>query len=175
MTPLMRGLLLAAIHVAMVLSLGGKLLWDRSTYPRAWMLTEPVDPSTPLRGRYVSLQVRVKNDGLALHQAYVSTTGPQYTSPQPVRLAVINGEAVAQPAPSGADGLTINATPLSHPDTVVIGEPLAFFIPEHVADPSFRKPGEQLWVEATIPPQGPPRPIRLGVKKEGQITPLPLD
>lgn len=52
--------------------------------------------------------------------------------------------------------------------------PVAYFIPEHVADPSRRAAGEELWVEATLPPKGPPRPIQLGVKKNGVLTPLDL-
>ena len=52
---------------------------------------------------------------------------------------------------------------------------LAFFIPEHVPDPSFRPQGEELWVEVTIPRRGAPRPIRLGVKKDGVLTPLDLN
>ena len=55
-----------------------------------------------------------------------------------------------------------------------LAEPLAYFIPEHVEDPSRRPAGETLWVEVTVPPQGAPRPIRLGVKKDGELTPLPL-
>ena len=59
---------------------------------------------------------------------------------------------------------------------MVLVEPVAYFIPEHIADPSRRPPGEQLWVEATIPASGPPRPIRLGVKKgDGPVEPLRLD
>ena len=50
--------------------------------------------------------------------------------------------------------------------------PIAFFIPEHVPDPSRRQIGEELWVEVTVPEKGPPRPIRLGVKKSGVLTPL---
>jgi hypothetical protein len=42
---------------------------------------------------------------------------------------------------------------------------LAFFIPENVPDPSQRAADEELWAEVTIPKKGPPRPIRLGVKK----------
>ena len=56
----------------------------------------------------------------------------------------------------------------------VLDDSVAFFIPEHVSDPSIRAPGEELWVEVTIPKKGPPRPIRLGVKKGGAITPLAL-
>jgi hypothetical protein len=49
---------------------------------------------------------------------------------------------------------------------------IAFFIPEHVADPSIRPAGEELWAEVTVPPKGPPRPIQLGVMKNGLLTPL---
>ena len=52
--------------------------------------------------------------------------------------------------------------------------PVAFFIPEHVPDPSRRPPGEELWVEVSLPAAGPPRPVRLGVKKDGVIKPLDL-
>jgi hypothetical protein len=30
-----------------------------------------------------------------------------------------------------------------------------------------------LWAEVTIPRKGPPRPIRLGVKRNGRIQPVP--
>ena len=57
----------------------------------------------------------------------------------------------------------------------VLAEPVAFFIPEHVPDPLRRQEDEELWVEVTIPKKGPPRPIRLGVKKsDGPIVPLGL-
>jgi len=118
-TPIMRkGLIVAALHVAIVASLGGKLLVDRATRPRVWTRAAPVDPNLPIRGRYVRL-------GL---------------------------EAIPE------RGLT-SAT-------------VAYFIPEHVADPSRRAPGEELWAEVTIPRAGAPRPIRLGVKKDGVLTPL---
>lgn len=56
-------------------------------------------------------------------------------------------------------------------------ERLAYFIPEHVPDPSARPAGEELWVECTIPRKGPPRPIRLGVRQKsgGEIRPLQLN
>jgi hypothetical protein len=50
-------------------------------------------------------------------------------------------------------------------------EPLAYFIPEDVEDPSRRR---SLWVEVTVPPKGAPRPIQLGMKKDGVVTPLEL-
>lgn len=54
-------------------------------------------------------------------------------------------------------------------------EPVAFFIPEHVPDPSRRAADEELWVEVTVPRKGPPRPIRLGLMKNGRLAPLALD
>jgi len=46
---------------------------------------------------------------------------------------------------------------------------------ERIHDPSIRTATKELWGEVTIPKKGPPRPIRLGVKKgDGPITPLEL-
>ena len=52
-----KGLIVAAIHLALVGSLGAKLLIDRATRPRVWARTAPVDPDHPLRGRYVRMRV----------------------------------------------------------------------------------------------------------------------
>ena len=56
---LRNGLILAAIQLAIVGSLGGKLLADRATCPRVWVRTAPVDPNLPIRGRYVSLRLEI--------------------------------------------------------------------------------------------------------------------
>jgi len=34
------------------------------------------------------------------------------------------------------------------------------------------KAGEEMWVEVTVPAKGPPRPLRVGIKKDGVITPM---
>ena len=46
MTTMQKGLVLAALECAMVLSLTGKLLYDRSTRPRVWV---PASASRPPR------------------------------------------------------------------------------------------------------------------------------
>jgi len=51
----------------------------------------------------------------------------------------------------------------------------AYFLPEHKSGPILHDRNEELWFEATIPRKGPPRPIRLGIKKNGVLTPLPPD
>jgi hypothetical protein len=51
---------------------------------------------------------------------------------------------------------------------------VAFFLPEHAEDPLIRlRNGEDMWVDVTVPPDSEPRPIRIGFKKDGVITPLP--
>jgi hypothetical protein len=64
--PLTKGLVVAALHVALVASLGAKLLYDRATRPRVWAQTRPYDPDLPIRGRYLSLQLIVEAEGFTL-------------------------------------------------------------------------------------------------------------
>lgn len=114
-----KSLILAVVHVALALSVTAKFAYDRETLPRIWVRAEPFDPSLPLRGRYVRLQLRGDTDALRV--------------------------------------------------------PVAFFIPPDIPDPSRRAEGEELWVEVSLPKRGSPRPIRLGVNKNGgEITKLDL-
>jgi len=57
---------------------------------------------------------------------------------------------------------------------VIWGE-TAYFLPEHSPGPLLRNRGEELWIEATIPRKGPPRPIRLAIKRDGVLNPLAAD
>jgi hypothetical protein len=88
-----------------------------------------------------------------------------------VRLELVQGELVAF-REVGSDGLAARARQRDGVRVAELVTPVAFFIPEGVADPSQRHPGEQLWVEVTIPRHGAPRPIRLGVRTDGEITPI---
>jgi uncharacterized membrane-anchored protein len=164
-TGMRKGLTVAAIHLALVGSLGGKLLIDRATRPRVWARTAPIDPDLPIRGRYVRLRIEGVPAGDLSEQYFV-----------PVVLSVQNDTlAVARdPHPSGAR-VTARTVVRDGRQTAQVDPPLAFFIPEHVSDPSIRAAGEELWVEVTLPKQGPPRPIRLGVKKDGVLTPLAVE
>jgi hypothetical protein len=163
-----KGFILAAIHLALVGSLGAKLLIDRAARPRVWARTGPVDPNLPIRGRYVQLRI----EGRASGEASGSSDWA------PVTLRVDNGvlmfDRVDESAGSDLRARTTTAT-RDGERVVQLMQPLAYFIPEHVPDPSRRAPGEELWVEVTLPKAGPPRPIRLGVKKDGVLTPLDLD
>jgi hypothetical protein len=177
-TALRNGLLVALVHVAIVGGVGGKLLIDRATYPRAWTRTAPVDPDLPIRGRYVRLRLEAAiGDGLVLAPPVQSGELERHGSTppfQPARLTARDGELVAVPDVSASPAVNVRLG--SRPDSRVaeIVTPVALFIPEGVEDPSIRPPGEELWAEVTIPPNGAPRPIRLGVRRDGVLTPLDL-
>ena len=166
MTPTMRkGLLVAALHVAIVASLGAKLLVDRAMRPRVWARAAPVDPNLPIRGRYVRLNVEAIPSG--------DLTAADWQSAS-ITLSVRDGQLVAARA-TGPGKSSARFVERGGRRVAVVNEPLAYFIPEHVADPSRRPAGEELWVEVTLPRAGAPRPIRLGVRKDGVLTPLDLN
>jgi hypothetical protein len=140
----------------MVLSIGGKMLLDRATLPRLWVRAMPYDPNLPVRGRYVSLTINAEARGFSQGSIY-----------DQARYSVENGKLVARPSAKDGTGamITNGASPVR----------IAYFIPEHVPDPSRRAADEELWAEVTVPHSGPPRPIQLGVKKNGVIAPLGLN
>jgi hypothetical protein len=155
MTGLQKGLILCGVQTAMVLSIGGKMLLDRATLPRVWVRAFPYDPNMPIRGRYVSLAVNAEARGFAEGTAY-----------DQVRYTVEDSKLVARPAPmDGTRAIISTLSPVQ----------IVYFIPEHVPDPSHRAADEELWAEVTVPHKGPPRPIQLGVKKNGVIAPLGLN
>jgi len=174
MKPLYKGLLLGAIQVALVSSLGGKLLYDRATRPHVWVKTAPVDPDLPIRGRYVSLRLEVPARGFEMPPPTVPGQPNLGRRPHYANLELEGGQLVAVRAENPQKAEHISLRVINNELFADINEPVAYFIPEHAKDPSQRQPGEELWVEVTLPKKGPPRPIRLGVKKGGELTPLDL-
>ncbi len=71
MTMSRKGLILAAFQCLLVLSLCGRLWYDRSTCPRVWVKTAQWDPNLPLRGRYLALRLAPGKDA----PWYVETNG----------------------------------------------------------------------------------------------------
>lgn len=159
------GIVLAMVHVGLIGLLGLKLLADRAVLPRAWARTLPYDPSLPIRGRYVQLRLEVPLDSLSGDRAVSRSLGVRLEAGEGRLRAVLDGEG-------GGRAVTLDSAG-GAPRGVLV-EPVAFFIPEHIPDPSVRPAGEELWAEVTIPRRGPPRPIRLGVRKHGDLTPLEI-
>jgi hypothetical protein len=158
------GLAVAVLHVALLGSLGLKLRVDRSRFPHAWARTAPFDPSTPLRGRYVRLAVEIPLAGAPLV--------PPYTEPG-VELRAVKDRVLGE-IDSTRRIPRVRVRSGDATSTALLADPVAFFIPEHVPDPSIRPRSEELWVELTLPPGKWPRPIRLGVMRSGKLTPLEL-
>jgi hypothetical protein len=166
-------LIIAVVHVGLIASLGAKLYYDRATRPRVWARTAPYDPNLPIRGRYVSLRVAVEPRGVQ-----EPTTGSKWEPPQAVMLRVENNRLIGEAAPAQDSDYSSSDLHLLFIDRggeklAILDQPIAYFIPEHIPDPSLRPNDEELWVEVTIPKKGPPRPIQLGVKK-GDAPILPL-
>ena len=171
MSPLLRGVLVAVVQVALIGAVGGKLLYDRASLPRVWVETAGVDPDLPIRGRYVTLFV-----ALPLSPESVATDREvacgriELRAGQP--MAVLVGEA------SGAanDVMPRRSTCFRRTgdgdDRWMLVEPVAFFLSEHAKDPTLRAQPHELWVEVTLPRRGAPRPIRLGLKRDAGIEPL---
>ena len=164
MTARRAGIALAIAHVLLVGTLGLKLLADRARLPRAWARTVPFDPDLPIRGRYVSLRLEVP-----LTEGSGGARAGEYRE---ARLRTVGDRLEGILDDDGPVSVRLDSTA----DGVVAGlvDPVAFFIPEHIPDPSLRPTGEQLWAEVTVPPRGPPRPIRLAVRRDGMLTPLEI-
>ncbi|MFN8544910.1 MAG: GDYXXLXY domain-containing protein [Candidatus Binatia bacterium] len=143
-----RGLVLAALQVLLLLAVGARYRADRARLPRVWARTVPFDPDTPLRGRYVSLALEVHVRGKPADGG--------------VTLAVDGDRLVALPSVKDS---WLRLRPPDNAGRVALRDPIAFFIPEHVPDPSRRPAGEELWAEVSVPPRGMPRPLRLGVRR----------
>jgi hypothetical protein len=178
---------IALIHVAIVCSLGAKLLYDRATRPRVWVKTQNYDPNLPIRGRYVAL--RPLFDDPTPTKLPETKNGPAFPRMtydfMEGTISVVDGKAIVNrtDGQSGAirftrtwdvrnwDPKTWDANTRS---VLTTWEPVLYFIPDTAPNPSALKAGEELWVELTIPRKGPPRPIQLALKSNGKWLPIDI-
>jgi uncharacterized membrane-anchored protein len=178
-------IVLLLIQLMLVSSIAAKYLYQRSTCPRGWTRAVAYDPEMVMRGRYLTLQLTVNGCEStlpsALHAVFprnsdgtTKPTGFTVKSEFPVyfraKLKVEDKKLVAIRIPEAdltSKGPEVIAMPDSSCDAMLIREPVDFYIAEHAADPTRLKPGQELWIEVTIPPQGPPRPTQLALKDNG--------
>jgi len=171
------------IQVLIVCSLGAKLLYDRHTRPQAWFKTARYDPNLPIRGRYLALQLEVNDPRSPVEIEQKFGKEPQYAWNGYAQECGSIVMRAGTPVPEFDNGQSWNCDNLTFVrwhDTrgqkhLRLNEPLLFFIPDTAKDPTGLPLGDELWVLATIPRKGPPRPIALGVKKAGDASIRPLD
>lgn len=165
MTNLQKGLILAGAQLALVASLAAKYAIDRARLPRVWVQTVTFDPNLPIRGRYLSVRLRVSPE-----DEYGNPWNSSWEM-HDVTLNVRDGHLVACPA-DHPTGLHVSRRFINRGTQVTaLTEPVPFFLPEHATDPSMHSAEEELWMEVTVPKTGPPRPIQLAIKRGESFTP----
>jgi hypothetical protein len=174
-----KGMLLATLQVGIVSTLGAKLLYDRAHRPRVWIKSAVYDPNLPIRGKYLSLNIEVPAEGFTRtmqSRIYGGNTGSdEVFSPNRCDLLLRGDHLVAIANENGEFWLNWgNIRHSSDGLVAIINGETTYFLPEHSSGPRLTR-GEELWIEATVPRKGPPRPIRLAIKKDGVLTPLAKD
>ena len=181
---------LLLIQLAIVSSVAAKYLYQRWTCPRVWVHAVAFDPQLPMRGRYLSLQLVVDGCQSTLPSAAAAAfprdiNGSAVQGPFGLRaretfhadLKVENNHLMAlyiRDDQNGMRGQAVSVAPGAACDAMRLDTPVDFYIPEHASDPSRLKPGQELWIEVTVPPKGPPRPIQLALKDNSAWKPLAI-
>jgi hypothetical protein len=70
-----------------------------------------------------------------------------------------------------SSNLMVGSAPGVSCSNLMLEDLVNFYIPEHAANPP-AGPGHEVWIEVTVPPKGPPRPLQLAVKDNGVWKPL---
>jgi hypothetical protein len=175
------GLMVLAIQLAVVLSIGVKYAWERHHCPMVWTRAGQYDPSGPIRGRYIALTLHASACGLPEDQqswavpAFIRN-GAQVVGARQWRVvpAVKDGKLAPRVVSDTQPGPTQQLTLPKGADCsdARLDGTSDFFIPEHAKSPFPLKEGaavngvivyQQLWALVTVPPSGPVRPVELAV------------
>jgi len=175
MSPSRKGIILALLQLAIVTSLAAKYVIDRARFPRVWARATAYDPNLPIRGRYISLQLQV-NHAEPPAKGLPAGVIAEHKIPNMFwgTLDGKNGQLIVTVAPENQGVQVLGWTGPNKQAQYALMTPVLFFLPEHAQNPWQRAQGGELWVEVTVPANGPPRPIRLAVKKGDTFTPLEI-
>jgi uncharacterized membrane-anchored protein len=170
-----RGVVLLAIQLVLVLSIAAKYVYERKTCPRVWVRTAQIDPNLVLRGRYLALRLAL--DACALPHDPANLIGPSSTGwwRWRVKPEAKEGRLVAVPVGDNVRPELIQELVLlpNQPcNRAVLQDQADYFIDDKAKSPFPLKSNEELWVEVTVPPSGPPRPIQLAISNNAGFKPL---
>ena len=167
------GLVVLAIQVALVLSIGVKYAWERHHCPMVWARAQQYDPSEPLRGRYLAISLYANACGLSagergrhvLGLTQDSRLNSVETQEWHVVPAVRNGElapkVVDETRPGPTQQLTLDkGMPCEYARLSGTSD---FFILEHAKSLVPLQQGQEMWALVTAPPSGPVRPVKLAI------------
>jgi uncharacterized membrane-anchored protein len=192
MKPARVSIVLLIIQVVIVSTVALKYVYQRATCPRVWTRTAAYDPTLIMRGRYLSLQLTVDGCGSTLPSAKNAQfprnvnglpSGPRFNVNAPdavwfqAKLAVKDNKLIANrltDSEKSTSTQTVSAPAGAPCDQMRLSEPVDFYIAEHANDPTWLKRGQELWIEVTVPPKGPPRPLQLALKDNGVWKPLAI-
>lgn len=188
MTFARRSLILLGIQLAIVSSIAAKYLYQRTTCPKVWTRAVAYDPEMVMRGRYISAQIYIDSCGVSLPQpARNSNVGPReillfekngismpYLN---AKIGTKNGKLVTlqivDEVGTNSDDQRIELRSGSDCSESFLQQPVDFYLSESAKSPFPLVAGQQLWVEVTVPPKGPPRPLGLALKSaDGTWQPL---
>ncbi len=178
------------VQLALVSAIAAKYLWQRWTCPKVWTRTVAIDPDLPMRGRYLSLQLMVDGCQSTLPSAKAAqfprdVNGAAVAGPygiRPAGMVEFNGElkvvdnklvAVKIEDPGKAEaGQRVDAWPGTQCGEMRLEKPVDFYIAEHAQSLQPVKRGQELWIEVTLPPKGPPRPLQMALEDDGVWKPF---
>jgi len=180
-----RAILLIVVQCLLVSSIAAKYLYERASRPRVWVRVAQYDPNLPMRGRYLALSPVVDACSLPHDSESKRAWTPYSPDKKPVK-PVTNWEW--RVVTKAKDGKLVvedarNVLPRSQTQTIWLNgdqdcerarltPAIDFFIPDTAKSQWPLKAGTELWVEVTVPPEGPPRPIQLALSDNGQWKPL---
>ena len=168
------GLILVLVQVVLVLSVAGKFLYERQTRPRVWARATQFDPALPLRGRYLALQLMLDACDLPRDPEHTIQVGRLSYWQWNVSLAAVNGKLVPRVekswSPRAGGTLTLFADKPC--DGATLSNEEMLFVPDRAQLPFPLPPGQELWVEVTLPQSGPPRPIQIALSGAGGFHPV---
>ena len=184
-------LALLVIQLGLVSTVAAKYLYQRWSCPRVWTRADAFDPSLPMRGRYLAVQLTVDGCQSTLPSAKDAKfprdvngavkPGPFFLRPIAVsfnaNLKVVNNALVAVRLEGTEDpnaGEEVIGTEGSPCNQMHLASSTDYFISDTAQSPMPPKQGQELWIEVTVPPKGPPRPIQLALKDNGAWKPLDL-
>jgi len=184
---------LAVVQLALVSTVAAKYLYERWTCPKVWTRTVANDARLMMRGRYLGLHLTVNGCQSTLPSAklaefprdyngavkkgdYALRTGDTWVFDARLK---VDGNKLIAVRPEGSEDTKGTVPVLTSPglpcDQMRLQRAVDFFIPESAQSPLPLEPGQDLWVEVTLPKKGAPRPLQVAMKENGNWKPLAFE